>query len=74
MQGADVHLLTVKELAEVLRIGRSSAYELCRQNEFPVIRIGKSIRIPSKALFEWIERRSENANDSADYNYPPFGR
>ncbi len=74
MQGADVHLLTVKELSEVLRIGRSSAYELCRQNEFPVIRIGKSIRIPSKALFEWIERRSENANDSADYTCPPFGR
>ncbi len=74
MQGADVHLLTVKELDEVLRIGRSSAYELCRQNEFPVIRIGKTIRIPRKALFDWIERRSENANDLADYNCPPFGR
>lgn len=72
MQGADLHLLTVKELAEVLRIGRSSAYELCRQNEFPVIRIGKSIRIPKKALFDWIERESVNASDSADFTCLPF--
>ena len=72
MQDADLHLLTVKELAEVLRIGRSSAYELCRQNEFPVIRIGNSIRIPKKALFDWIERESGNASDSADFTCPPF--
>lgn len=72
MQGADLHLLTVKELAKVLRIGRSSAYELCRQNEFPVIRVGKNIRIPKKALFDWIERESKNVNDSADCTCPPF--
>jgi excisionase family DNA binding protein len=54
-----LELLTVKELAEILRIGRSSAYELCRQNEFPVVRIGKNIRISKGALFEWIERESE---------------
>lgn len=53
-----MHLLTVEEMAKILRIGRSSAYELCRQKEFPVIRIGKNIRIPEKALLDWVERQS----------------
>ncbi|NMB38538.1 MAG: helix-turn-helix domain-containing protein [Firmicutes bacterium] len=54
-------------LNSFLRIGRSSAYELCRQNEFPVVRIGKSIRIPKKALLDWIEYESNKANGSGQY-------
>jgi len=63
MQDTNFHLLTVEEMAEILRIGRSSAYELCRQNEFPVIRIGRSIRIPKKALLDWIEQKSKMKGD-----------
>ena len=59
MRDTDVTLLTVNELAEILRIGRSSAYELCRQNQFPVVRIGKVIRIPKQALNEWLDRQSQ---------------
>lgn len=59
MQDNGVHLLTVNEMAKILGIGRSSAYELCRQQEFPVIRIGKCIRISKKALLDWIERASQ---------------
>ncbi|HHU62163.1 MAG TPA: helix-turn-helix domain-containing protein [Natronincola sp.] len=59
MESKELTLLTVEEMAEVLRIGRSSAYELCRQNEFPVIRIGRSIRIPRKALLDWIHQVSQ---------------
>jgi len=62
MQDTNFHLLTVEEMAEILRIGRSSAYELCRQNEFPVIRIGRSIRIPKKALLDWIHQTSRAKN------------
>ncbi len=63
MQDTNFHLLTVEEMAEILRIGRSSAYELCRQNEIPVIRIGRSIRIPKKALLDWIEQKSKMKGD-----------
>jgi len=58
MQDSNLHLLTVSEMAKILRIGRSSAYELCKQKEFPVIRIGKNIRIPQRALLDWVERQS----------------
>lgn len=58
MERTEVSLLTVDEMAQILRIGRSSAYELCRQKEFPIVRIGRSIRIPRRALYEWIEGQS----------------
>ncbi len=48
-------LLTVEELAEQLRIGRSSAYALVKNRQIRSIRIGRSIRIPRNAVAEFIE-------------------
>lgn len=49
--------LTVPEAAEILRIGRTATYELCKQsghNGFPALREGNKIRIPYSALMNWI--------------------
>lgn len=52
-------LLTVEEAAELLRIGRSLAYDLARRYEhsggregLPVIRVGARLRVPRWALIE----------------------
>lgn len=52
-------LLTVEEAAELLRVGRSLAYELARRYELsggregiPVIRVGVLLRVPRWALVE----------------------
>lgn len=34
---------------------KTKAYELARNREIPVIFLGKAIRVPKDALFEWIE-------------------
>lgn len=47
-------MLTVEETARVLRIGRNRAYEAVSQGSIPSIRIGRKIRVPRKALAEWI--------------------
>lgn len=55
--GIDVqlnHFLTVGELAEYLRIGKTSAYELARRPDFPKLRIGRTIRIPRDAMMAWL--------------------
>ena len=49
---------TVEEAAEVLGIGRNSAYEGVRTGEIPSVRIGKRILVPRAAL----ERRLQVAN------------
>ncbi len=46
--------MTVKELQEYLKIGRSKAYELVNKPDFPALRIGSNIRIPRDLLEEWI--------------------
>ena len=56
--------LTVPETAEILRIGRSAAYELCQQSEhngFPCVREGHKIRIPYHALMNWIDQQTNQA-------------
>ena len=43
-------VLTVEEMAEVLRISRGSAYEAVRRGEIPAIRIGRRFIVPRTAL------------------------
>jgi excisionase family DNA binding protein len=54
-------LLTVEEAAQVLRIGRSNAYELVRRwlatdgaDGVPALRVGDLLRVPRHGLEEWI--------------------
>ena len=46
--------LTVPEASEVLRIGRTVAYELVRCGRIRSIRIGKKIIIPRDAIAEFL--------------------
>lgn len=52
-------VLTVPEVARLLRIGRAAAYELANRKDFPTIRVGRTIRIPREALFRWMEKTCE---------------
>ena len=48
-------LLTVSDLASILRIGRNAAYQLVKDGNIQSIRVGRSIRIPRKALIQFME-------------------
>ena len=50
-------LMRAEEVARVLRIGRSKAYQLMASRELPTIRIGRSVRVPAESLDEWIAAR-----------------
>ncbi len=55
-------LLTIKEVAEILRIREHRAYELVRQEKIPVVRIGiRQLRIDEDVLRSWI-RNGGNVN------------
>ena len=47
---------SVKEAAKVLGIGTALTYELVKQEKIPILRLGKTIRIPKKALHELINK------------------
>jgi excisionase family DNA binding protein len=48
-------LLTVDETAAVLRISRSSTYELIHAGLVPSLRIGSRIRVPRERLLAMLE-------------------
>ncbi len=53
--------LKVAEVARIIRVARSRAYELVAEGEIPSIRIGRSVRVNRRELDEWLEgqRQSE---------------
>ena len=48
-------LLTMSDLASVLRIGRNAAYQLVKDGSIQSIRVGRNIRIPRNALAQFLE-------------------
>ena len=54
-------LLKAAEVAAVLGVSRSKAYELMEARSIPTIKIGASIRSPEARLREWLDARIEHA-------------
>ena len=48
-------MLSVKELATVLGISRTSAYELTKDKKFPSIKVGSRVVIPKDKFIKWID-------------------
>jgi len=44
---------TVAEIAQILQIGKSKAYELCNDGSFRTIRLGRAVRISKASFDEW---------------------
>lgn len=47
-------VLTAKEISEILKISKPSAYELMKRNDFPVVQLGRCKRVMRDDFFEWL--------------------
>lgn len=56
---ADPQLLTIKDVMRITKLGRTKVYELIRDGELPIVRLGRSIRIRRSALVAWIAEHEE---------------
>lgn len=54
-------VLTISEAAQVLRISRGSCYEAARTGGIPVVRIGRTLRVPRAALLALLGEREDGA-------------
>ena len=54
----EIKMLTVPEVGRILNIGRASAYALVRQKGFPVIQVGRQLRVSEDALYRWINSQT----------------
>ena len=56
--GSGKRTYTVGEIAEILDIGRTSAYKLIHSGSFQIIRIGTAIRISKASFDEWLDKQT----------------
>ena len=47
-------LLTIPEVARVLRVREPRAYQLARDVQIPVVSLGRQVRVDEAALREWV--------------------
>ncbi|MCG0278495.1 MAG: helix-turn-helix domain-containing protein [Thermanaeromonas sp.] len=50
-------MLTIPEVAKMLKIGKVKAYELARQGVIPSIRLGRAVRVPRQAFLNWLQQK-----------------
>ena len=46
--------LSIDEVASVLGLGRTAAYEAARRGDIPSRRLGRRVVVPVPALLEWL--------------------
>ena len=46
---------TVDDIAQILGIGRTSAYILVKEGHFKIVRIGNAIRISKRSFDTWLD-------------------
>lgn len=57
-------LLTVREVAETMRVSNMTVYRLIRAGELPAIRVGKHFRIREHELSEYLDAQIVHGGDS----------
>jgi excisionase family DNA binding protein len=55
--GLDREWLTLREMQEMLSIGRTKAWQLVASGEVPAVKIGRSVRVSRKELEGWLEEQ-----------------
>ena len=55
MSNCENRTYTVDDIAKMLSIGRTTAYNLTKEGHFKIIRIGNAIRISKKSCDEWLD-------------------
>ncbi|MEV5970972.1 helix-turn-helix domain-containing protein [Streptomyces sp. NPDC051921] len=61
MTTATAELLTVPEVMERLKLGRSTVYDLIRSRRLISITVGRSRRVPLDAVRDFIDHQIEEA-------------
>ena len=51
---AEMKFLTVAEVATVMRVSRMTVYRLVHSGEMPAVRVGRSFRVPERAVHEYL--------------------
>jgi excisionase family DNA binding protein len=52
---SEVRFLTVAEVASVMRVSKMTVYRIVHAGELPAVRVGRSFRVPEKAVHDYLQ-------------------
>ena len=52
---SNVRFLTVAEVAEMMRVSSMTVYRMVHSGELPAVRVGRSFRVPEKAVQDYLK-------------------
>ena len=50
----EADVLTVTDVARLLKIGKNNAYDLIKKGDIPAIKLGRKIIVPKNSLIEFL--------------------
>jgi len=59
-------LISITDAARLAGVGRTVAYQLAHSQQWPVVKIGRSVRINRRRLEEWVEEQTRFAGSEAE--------
>jgi excisionase family DNA binding protein len=51
---SEVRVLTVAEVASIMRVSKMTVYRLVHSGELPAVRVGRSFRVPEQAVDDYL--------------------
>jgi excisionase family DNA binding protein len=51
---SEVKFLTVAEVASVMRVSKMTVYRMVHAAELPAVRVGRSFRVPERAVHDYL--------------------
>jgi excisionase family DNA binding protein len=64
MDQSEKLLLKADEVARRLSLGRATVYLMMASGELPTFRKGRAVRVPARALEQWIERNTHSGESA----------
>lgn len=65
-------VVTVQEMAKMLRVGRNAAYDLVKTKQVPSVRVGNQIRIPKSSVIEFLKNdKNSRGSDAPGFSFFP---
>jgi excisionase family DNA binding protein len=58
-------VLTMKHVQDVLGICKPKAYELAHTVGFPVVKLGRTFRVPREAFLRWLDKQAGDERSNA---------
>jgi excisionase family DNA binding protein len=56
-------VLTMGHIQRTLGVAKKTAYDLAHRDDFPAIRLGRTIRVPREAFVKWLAQQAGIGED-----------